>query len=118
MNIATILVGLSIMSTGLVIFFISLPLIYRKVPMNGFYGIRIPAAFKSEQNWYDINAYSGRKMAAWSWLITVAGIAGFFVPLKYLAFYGFGSVVVTLVAIGIPIIQIFKWIRRRDADIK
>jgi hypothetical protein len=103
------------MSTGLVLFFISLPLIRRKVPMNGLYGIRIPAAFKSEQSWYDINAYGGRKLAAWSWLITVTGIVGFFIPLKYLAFYGFGSGAVTLIAIGIPIIQIFRWIRRHDA---
>jgi hypothetical protein len=37
--------------------------------MNGAYGIRIPAAFESEQRWYDINAYGGRKLAGWSWLV-------------------------------------------------
>jgi hypothetical protein len=65
--------------SGILIFVLSLPLISRKIPMNGGYGIRIPAAFESEQRWYDINAYGGRQLAAWSWLITVAGTVGFFV---------------------------------------
>ena len=76
MNGITI-VALAIMSGGLLMFFISLPLIYRKIPMNHLYGIRIPASFKSEQSWYDINAYGGRKLAACSWIITGAGIVGF-----------------------------------------
>jgi uncharacterized membrane protein len=115
MNSVPIVVGLSVMSAGLVIFFISLPLMYRKIPMNAFYGIRIPAAFKSEQSWYDINAYGGRKLAAWSWLITIAGLGGFFVPFKYLAVYGAVTVVVTLFAIAMPMILTFKWIRRSAA---
>jgi SdpI/YfhL protein family len=113
-NISTTLVALSTLSTGLVILFISLPLIYRKIPMNHLYGIRIPAAFESEQHWYDINAYGGRKLAAWSWLITAAGVVGFFVPLKYALIYVLGSTAVTLLAIGIPIIQILRWSRRHD----
>jgi hypothetical protein len=63
--------------SGVLIFILCLPLICRKIPMNSVYGIRIPAAFESEQRWYDINAYGGRRLAAWSWLVMVAGIAGF-----------------------------------------
>ena len=113
MNGITI-VALAILSGGLLMFFISLPLIYRKIPMNHLYGIRIPASYKSEQSWYDINAYGGRKLAACSWIITGAGIVGFFVPLKYLAFYGFGSAALGLLALTISIIQIYRWARCHD----
>jgi hypothetical protein len=108
-----IIVALSILSAGLVIFFVCLPLIYRKVPMNDVYGFRIPAAFESKQRWYDINAYGGRKMAGWSWLITASGIAGFFVPMKYFLTYTTGSTAATLLAVGIPIFQTCRWIRRK-----
>ncbi|HET7624501.1 MAG TPA: SdpI family protein [Verrucomicrobiae bacterium] len=108
-----IIAAISVLLTGLVLFFICLPLIYRKVPMNDLYGFRIPAAFKSEQSWYDINAYSGRKMAGWSWLISASGAAGFFVPTKYFLAYTIGSTATTLFAVGIPIFQTYRWIRRK-----
>ena len=38
----------------------SLPLIYRKIPLNRAYGIRIRAAFASNDNWYSINEYGGK----------------------------------------------------------
>ncbi len=52
--------------TGLAVISIvaSLPLIARKVPMNRAYGFRLPQAFRSERNWYDINAYGGKWLLA------------------------------------------------------
>jgi hypothetical protein len=52
---------------GAIMALVSLPLILRLVPMNHFYGIRIPKAFESDRNWYDINAYGG-------WLLFLYGI--------------------------------------------
>jgi uncharacterized membrane protein len=107
-----ITISITILSTGLVIFFISLPLIYRRVPMNNFYGIRIPAAFESNERWYEINAYGGRQIATWSWLIVAAGVAGFFVPDKDLSIYTPASTAVVLLAILIPLIRIIQWSRK------
>ncbi|MBA3882566.1 MAG: hypothetical protein H0X73_07580 [Chthoniobacterales bacterium] len=42
-------IAVQTIALGFVIFLVSLPLVYRRIPMNVFYGIRIPAAFKSEQ---------------------------------------------------------------------
>src|SRR5438477_13121094 len=65
---------------GFVTFFVSLPLLYRKLRMNRFYGIRIPQAFVSKARWYEINEYGGRPLALWSWPITLFGVIGFLVP--------------------------------------
>jgi len=105
-------VAIAILLGGLVIFLASLPLAYRKIPMNQVYGIRIPASFESEQRWYDINAYGGRQMAAWSWLIIVTGILGFFVPSDSFLIYAWASVPTTLAAVVIPAIQVFRWSRK------
>ena len=45
---------------GIAMSAISLPLVYRTVPRNHFYGIRVRKAFASEENWYDLNEYGGK----------------------------------------------------------
>jgi hypothetical protein len=59
---------------GLLTAALAIPLILRKVPMNRYYGIRIPKAFKSDENWYDINAYGGKVFLAYGLLLTVFGL--------------------------------------------
>ncbi len=111
MGIATVALIYTIV--GLLIFVVSVPLIFGKVPMNRFYGIRIPSAFKSDQSWYESNAYGGRKMALWSWLITVTGVAGLFLPPNYLSTYALAGAGIALVAGIAPLIQVVIWSRRR-----
>jgi uncharacterized membrane protein len=96
---------------GLLIFSISLPLIFRMVPMNPVYGIRIRASFESDKRWYDINAYGGRQLAMWSWLPVVAGVAGLFVSPEHVPIYALACVPAMLVAVLIPAIQILLWSR-------
>jgi hypothetical protein len=49
---------------GPVLVLTSLPLIFRWVPPNRFYGLRIRATLRNESVWYDANALSGRHMFA------------------------------------------------------
>lgn len=61
--------GIGLLTTALAI-----PLVLRKIPMNRYYGIRIPKAFKSDENWYDINAYGGKIFLVYGLLLTVFGL--------------------------------------------
>jgi hypothetical protein len=45
---------------GAVLTLSSLPLVLRKVPPNPFFGIRMPRAFRSRADWYEINAFGGK----------------------------------------------------------
>ncbi len=58
---------------GLLLTVFSLPLVFRLVPMNRAYGIRIPEAFGSDARWYDINAYGGRLFFVYGVLLTSLG---------------------------------------------
>jgi uncharacterized membrane protein len=49
--------------------------------MNGFYGVRIPKSFVSDDNWYAINAYGGRVLAVAGAIISVVGLIILFRPL-------------------------------------
>jgi uncharacterized membrane protein len=55
---------------GAFVSLIAIPLILRMVPMNRYYGVRIPKAFTSDANWYELNAYGG-------WLLLIYGVCLF-----------------------------------------
>jgi uncharacterized membrane protein len=47
---------------GPVLILFSLPLIFRWVPPNRYFGLRIPSTLKSRSVWYDANALNGRHL--------------------------------------------------------
>jgi uncharacterized membrane protein len=49
-------------ATGFLFILLSIPLIRRRVPPNGLYGLRVPATFANEWVWYEANARSGRDL--------------------------------------------------------
>jgi hypothetical protein len=106
------LIAIADLQVGIITFLISLPLAYRQVPMNNLFGIRIRAAFESEQRWYDINAYGGRQLATWSWLLVGAGVTGFFVSPGHFDAYAYGSLAAAIVALTIPLVLVSRWSRR------
>jgi len=67
-------------SAAVVFIAVSLPLILEQVPPNKWYGVRIPKAFASSENWYRINAYGGRALALWSTLLLALGFLKFVAP--------------------------------------
>ncbi len=60
---------------GLLVVAISIPLVLRKVPMNGAYGVRVRKSFVSDSNWYEINAYGGRLLLVFGASLAVFGAA-------------------------------------------
>lgn len=103
---------LPLLLAGVLLFLVSLPLACRKVPMNRYYGVRTPLAYKSEKNWYDINAYSGRQLAIWSLVIVAVGVAGLFVPRRSLRQYDFWAVLATILAVMVALIRTLLWCRK------
>lgn len=106
------LVAITTLLSGVLIFLLSLPLIFRSVPMNRLYGIRIPAAFESPQRWYDINAYGGRCLAIGALPIVGAGVTGFFLSADWMLSYAWATTAVALVSLLVPVVLILRWSRR------
>lgn len=66
---------------GLLFIALAIPLILRKVAMNGFYGVRLPAAYRSDANWYDLNHFGGWCLvAAGAVSILVGVVAALWIP--------------------------------------
>lgn len=54
---------------GPVLILVSIPLLFRWVPRNRFYGFRVPATLKDDAVWYEVNARS-----AWHFLLLGAAM--------------------------------------------
>jgi uncharacterized membrane protein len=53
---------------------VSLPLVFRKVPRNGFYGYRTCATLGSDFVWYEANAYFGQRLLIASAVTCIAAV--------------------------------------------
>jgi len=91
--------------------FVSLPLIYRKVPMNHFYGIRVREAFKSNERWFEINAYGGRQFAIWSCPLILIGVIGLALPTRFVFILVPAAIAAILVSGLIPLVRTISWIK-------
>lgn len=67
---------------ALIFVLISIPLLKDKIPMNYFYGMRVPKAFTSDENWYLVNRYGARQMILWSIPLLLVGLAALFVRVE------------------------------------
>lgn len=57
MQDSNLTLGILNISCGVLFILLSIPLVSKKVPMNGFYGFRISKAFESEKNWYKVKMH-------------------------------------------------------------
>ena len=105
MNAIQILASLTA-GSGIVILALAIPLILRRVPPNGIYGIRTRAAFASESDWYRINSVGGRYLAVSSLVILIVGAVGFFLPLSMFGAYSITAAIVTLLAVFVPCLRL------------
>ena len=60
---------------GLLLAVLGWPLAARLVPLNRWYGLRVPATLADERVWYDANAVAGRDMVLLGGAVAIMGLA-------------------------------------------
>ncbi|MEW6352325.1 MAG: SdpI family protein [Thermodesulfobacteriota bacterium] len=99
---------ITMIGIGILVVLVSVPLILRKIKMNGVYGFRIGKAFESDENWYTINEFGGKALALWGVAIIVAGIvASLLEPASVLTFFN-----VCMLSVAIPIVATALYAKR------
>lgn len=102
----------SILIVGALLTLLNLPLVWRKVPMNRFYGFRTAAAFRSEEAWYDVNAFGGRILLVTGLLMILLGAAGFYLPEQHRGAYDRYAPLVVVGLISLALLRFVLWSRR------
>lgn len=83
---------------ALLIGILSIPLIFRRVPMNPFYGIRFPESYKSDKSWYAINEFGVKALFLASLPILISGLWGCFANPRSYLIIGSAIMVISLTA--------------------
>jgi hypothetical protein len=100
---------------GCLLFVLSLPLWLRLVPMNSFYGVRLPSTFASDERWYDVNAVFGKHLTWWSLAVIAAGLAGFYQLPRHQDAYPWAAITLSLVAVASSVVATMWWMRQHPA---
>jgi len=72
--------GILHMGIGLLLIGLSIPLLRGRVRMNGWYGVRVPQAFRSEANWYSLNRYGAIQLMCYGAVLIVLGVVLVLIP--------------------------------------
>jgi hypothetical protein len=107
---------LSCRASDCLFFGLGLPLWLRLVPMNSFYGVRLPSTFASDQRWYDVNAVFGKHLFWWSLAGDRAGIAGFYQLPRHQDAYPWAAITLTLVAVAASVVATLWWMRQHPVQ--
>lgn len=90
----------------------AVPLLGRRVKMNHWYGVRVPAAFVSEEAWLDINRYGGRLLLWWGMVIAATAAAGAFLEKKDWSTYNWTALVIIMGGLVFVVARILRYAQK------
>ena len=98
-------------ASGLLLAVLSVPLIFRKIPPNYWYGFRVRATLENEEVWYPANEYAG-KWLLWVGMGTVvAAVTLFLMPSTNVGVYASAVGGILIVGLVVALIQSFIYLR-------
>ena len=74
------ILGFLHIAIGILVIALSIPLLMGRVPMNRWYGTRLPESYTSEANWYAVNRYGAIRMTWYGIAVILVGVAVLRVP--------------------------------------
>lgn len=112
MDPVAVTVGVSWTVAGLLCAGLAVPLVRGRVGRNAFYGVRFPQSFQSDDAWFAINRFGGKRLLVWSIPLVAAGIVSFFLPLQSHAGLALTLGFAPLIFILIPVLASWRFARR------
>ena len=112
MDAVAITVGIGWTLAGLLCMALAIPLVRGQVGRNAFYGVRFPQSFQSDDAWFAINRFGGKRMIVWSIPMIATGIGAFFLPLGANTGLTLTLGFAPLVFILIPVVEAWRFARR------
>ena len=112
MDAVAITVGTSWIITGLLCAGLAIPLVRGRVGRNALYGVRFPQSFQSDEAWYAINRFGGKRLIIWSIPLVATGIISFFLPLQSHTGLTLTLGFAPLIFVLIPVLESWRFARR------
>jgi uncharacterized membrane protein len=112
MDAVAITVGCSWTVASLLLIALAIPLARGRVRRNKFYGIRLPESFQSDDAWYAINRFGGKRLIIWAVPLVLVGTGCFFMPMQKRPALTICLGFLPLVFILIPAFEAWRFARR------
>jgi len=112
MDPVAVTVGVSWTITGLLCAGLAVPLVRGQVGRNAFYGVRFPQSFQSDDAWFAINRFGGKRLLVWSIPLVAVGITSFFLPLQSHTALALTLGFAPLIFILIPVLESWRFARQ------
>jgi hypothetical protein len=97
---------------GSILALLSVPLILKKIRPNGWYGFRVKQTLENPRLWYAVNAFAGRRLFFAGIASVFAALILYFIPGLSLDAYALGCLLVTLLGLGVAIVQSALYLRK------
>ena len=101
--------------SGLLLSGLALPLMWRKIPPNHWYGFRVRRTLEDVTVWYAVNEFSAKRLL-WVGIATVAAAITLFFLTTSIDVYATGVTVVVLGGLAVSLIQSFRYLRTFGSD--
>lgn len=98
--------------SGLLTIGICLPMVFGKVPMNAWYGMRTKSAFRSQEAWEHLNEVGGMLYSLLGFPMILGGLVGFFLKDDHVPLVGMVTSIVTLVSCGFASVLFLRYANR------
>lgn len=109
MDNSRLIIGISDIIIGLFFIALAVPLMRRRMPRDGAFGFRIRKAYQSDDNWYAINEYGGRRLLIWAFPVVICGFIALLAPISHTALGWFSYAPLIILA---PIVETFYYARQ------
>ena len=112
MSQASAIAGGATILCGVLTIALCIPLVMGRVRRNHFYGIRLRTSLASDEAWYRINRYGGRRLIQWAILVVLLGCITLTLKIEdHLVVF---AAVVPIILL-IPVIDICRYAARHDS---
>lgn len=101
--------------SGLLLIFLSGPLIMGRVPRNGWYGFRVPKTLSSDKIWYPANRYAGYQLLYAGRIIVLGSLILMLVQwIQPISEAGIATIILflVLISLSIAIYCSFRYLQR------
>lgn len=105
MDPLALILGLIWTLVGLLMAGLAIPLVRGRIRPNHFYGVRFAESFQSDEAWFAINRFGGKRLLLWSVPIVLLGVVTLFLPVSRHPMLALALGLVLLISVLIPAVQ-------------
>ena len=111
-HLGKIIISITFLFMGLLFIGVSIPLLYKKIKPNNWYGFRTRKTFSNEEIWYKANKYMGKGFIILGCLMVLYNLVLLVLPIDAFFFVCPGNLIISVAGAGIVVVRSLLYLRK------